>query len=199
LTLPFEVPIVCHMSAPAKIERRVLRRDGFRFELRPYSTGVEAELFAAAIASRESIERWMGWLHPGYELDDCKWWVESSIISWDVGSSFEFVIFDTVDGSAVGSCGLNAINRLDLVCNLGYWVNSEKRRLGAATQATQLIWQFGIEQAGLNRLEIVVARGNVASRRVAEKVGALYEGVLRDRLRVGERVFDAHMYACLRK
>ena len=141
----------------------------------------------------------MGWLHPGYELDDCKWWVESSIIGWDVGSSFEFVIFDTVDESAVGSCGLNAINRLDLVCNLGYWVNSEKRRLGAATQATQLIWQFGIGQAGLNRLEIVVARGNVASRRVAEKVGALYEGVLRDRLRVGEKVFDAHMYACLRK
>jgi hypothetical protein len=57
------------MSAPAKIERRVLRRDGFRFELRPDFKGVEAELFFSAIASREIIGPWMGWLHPGYELD----------------------------------------------------------------------------------------------------------------------------------
>ena len=97
-----------------------------------------------------------------------------------------------------GSCGLNAINRLDMVCNLGYWVSSQKCRLGAASQAVQLIWQFGIETVGLNRLEIVVADGNVASRGVAEKVGAVYEGLQRDRLRIGEKVLDAHMYACLR-
>lgn len=85
------------------------------------------------------------------------------------------------------------------MCNLGYWVRSDCCRQGVATQAAQLLWQFGIETVGLNRLEIVVAVGNVASRRVAEKVGAVYEGVQRSRLMVGDVIHDAHMFACLNR
>ena len=84
------------------------------------------------------------------------------------------------------------------MCNLGYWVRSDRCRLGAASQAAQLIWQFGIETVGLNRLEIVVAVGNDPSRGVAEKVGAAYEGVQRRRLMVGAAIHDAHMFACLK-
>ena len=185
------------MSAGASIERGVLSRPGGRFALQPYSTGIEGELYRAAIASREAIAPWMGWLHPGYSQADGESWVRQAIETWEAGSSFEFVIIDQEDGQAVGSCGLNAINWTDRVCNLGYWVRSDRCRLGAATQAVHLIWRFGIETLGLNRLEIVVAVGNAASRGVAEKVGAVYEGVQRSRLMVGETVHDAHMFACL--
>ncbi len=58
---------------------------------------------------------------------------------------------------------------------------------------------FGLEDLGLNRVEIVVAPGNEASQRVAQAAGALYEGILHQRLRVGETVYDAEMYALLRK
>jgi RimJ/RimL family protein N-acetyltransferase len=51
---------------------------------------------------------------------------------------------------------------------------------------------------GLNRLEIRVADGNQPSRAVAEKAGALYEGLQRSRMRVREKVHDAHMYALIR-
>lgn len=187
------------MSTNAKIARRVLSRDGFRFELRPYFVGVAEELFAAAIASREAISPWMGWLHSGSNLDECHAWVENAVAAWDAATSYQFLIFDPEDDSVIGSCGLNAIDDCDLVCNLGYWVCSAKSRLGAATQAVQLICEFGIGVVGLNRLEIVVAVRNAASRGVAEKVGAIYEGVQRKRLRVGEVVHDAHMFACLRE
>ena len=187
------------MTAQATVERESLSRDGFRFGLVPYSLGVEEELFQAADASRKEVARWMPWMHADYDQEECRRWVESSMAAWDNGTAYEFVIVDHEDGSAVGSCGLNSINRFDLVCNLGYWVSTSKCRLGAASQVVQLIWDFGIERVGLNRLEIVVADGNVASRGVAEKVGAIYEGIQRDRVRVGEKVFDAHMYACLRR
>jgi RimJ/RimL family protein N-acetyltransferase len=47
----------------------------------------------------------------------------------------------------------------------------------------------------LLRAEIVVAVGNTASLRAAEKSGARREGVLRNRITVGEKIFDAVMFS----
>jgi RimJ/RimL family protein N-acetyltransferase len=48
------------------------------------------------------------------------------------------------------------------------------------------------------RLEIVCAVGNVRSQRVAEKVGALKEGVLRNRLLLPSGPSDAVMFSLVR-
>ena len=187
------------MPEPQKVSREILRCDGFRFELRPYSLGVAEALYRAADESRQAVGRWMAWMHPAYDLVECEAWVGRAVADWDAGTSYQFVIFDSDDGQVVGSCGLNMINRIDLVCNLGYWVRTSKCGLGAAGEAARLIWRFGIDVVALNRLEIVVAIGNGASQRVAEKIGAIDEGVQRSRLRVGEEMHDARMFACLRE
>jgi RimJ/RimL family protein N-acetyltransferase len=44
-------------------------------------------------------------------------------------------------------------------------------------------------------VEIVIALENKASIRVAEKVGAHSEGILRNRMVVGREVYDAFMYS----
>jgi RimJ/RimL family protein N-acetyltransferase len=54
---------------------------------------------------------------------------------------------------------------------------------------------FGFRQLGLQRIEIVVATGNHASQRVAEKAGALREGVLRKRLLIHGAAHDAVLYS----
>lgn len=45
--------------------------------------------------------------------------------------------------------------------------------------------------------EIVIAKDNHASKRVAEKVGAHYEGILLNRMTVRETIYDAHMFSLL--
>lgn len=42
--------------------------------------------------------------------------------------------------------------------------------------------RFGFEQLGLVRLELVIDVDNAASIRVAEKAGAVFDGVLRNRV-----------------
>jgi RimJ/RimL family protein N-acetyltransferase len=46
-------------------------------------------------------------------------------------------------------------------------------------------------------VEIIIAPENEASLRVAKKVGAHYEGVLRNRMVVGQEVYDAVMYSLI--
>jgi RimJ/RimL family protein N-acetyltransferase len=140
----------------------------------------------------------MAWLTPEYGWTAARTWVIEAMRTWDGGTACEFLIRDREDGQIAGSCGLNSINRKDMVCNLGYWVRAAKLRLGAATQATLLLRDFGFRVLKLNRIEIVVATSNLPSQRVAEKVGATCEGIQQQRIRVDQQVHDARMYALLR-
>jgi len=179
------------------MEKRHLRREGFRFWLRPCEESDGEAVFEAIVESRQRVGAWMDWLTPAYTLTDSIGWGRSAAENWNKGASYEFVIIDSRDGGISGCCGLNLINRKDLVCNLGYWVREAKLRQGAAFEASQLLREFGHGIVGLQRLEIVIADGNTASRGVAEKLGAVYEGKLQKRVRVGGFSRDAHMYALL--
>jgi RimJ/RimL family protein N-acetyltransferase len=110
---------------------------------------------------------------------------------------FEFAI-TADDGTYLGGCGLNQIDALNQRANLGYWVRSSATSKGVATAATRLMRDWGFANTDLVRLEVLVAVGNLASRRVAEKSGAVYEGTLRSRLMVHGIRHDAAMYAFVR-
>ena len=167
------------------------------FKIRPYQLADIDEVYAAADESRDLISKWMGWMTPEYSREDAEKWVEHAMASWEREEAYEHVITDPADGTIVGACGLNFLNRLNGVCNLGYWVRASRIGKGAARQAALLLRDFGFGTVGLNRLEIVVADGNGFSCKVAESAGAIYEGLQRLRLKVGEVAHDAHVYALL--
>jgi RimJ/RimL family protein N-acetyltransferase len=179
------------------MERRNLTRDGFRFWLRPCHESDAEAIYEAADESRERVGKWMDWPTPSYTRDDAQVWASAAAAAWGKGSACEFVIVDSTDGVLSGCCGLNRINEKDLVCNVAYWIRESKIRKGAATGAARLLAAFGHGELGLRRLEIVVATGNLPSRKVAEKLGANHEGIQRMRLKIGDLSHDAHMYALL--
>lgn len=92
---------------------------------------------------------------------------------------------------------MSHINQVDRVANLGYWVRNSCLRGGVATRAALLLSNFGLCELKLNRIEIVVAVENLASQRVAEKVGALREGVMRNRLLLWGKPHDAIMFSLI--
>jgi RimJ/RimL family protein N-acetyltransferase len=98
-------------------------------------------------------------------------------------------------GDLLGTCGLNGISELNRYGNLGYWVRSDRAGHGIATTATKLIRRYGHDVAELHRIEVVMSVRNEASRRVAEKAGAHYEGRLRGCLRLHGEFHDAHCWS----
>jgi RimJ/RimL family protein N-acetyltransferase len=51
---------------------------------------------------------------------------------------------------------------------------------------------------GFSRVELLTIDGNVASQRVAERLGAVFEGVLRDRLWLRGKAYPARLYSIVR-
>lgn len=168
-----------------------------RVTLRPYEDADTGEKSRAVRESAADLSPWMPWCRPGYSSEDASAWIRRSREGRAEGSLHDFAILDA-DGTYAGGCSVNRINRTDRCANLSYWVRSSRAGGGIATAAVlQLIaWTFA--NTTLNRLEIVVAEGNAASRRVAERAGARREGVLRKRLMVGGRASSAILYAVLR-
>ena len=84
------------------------------------------------------------------------------------------------------------------VANLGYWVRSSLAGRGIAAAAVRKLAPWAFEHTAVNRLEIVAAVANVRSQRVAEKVGAHRDAVLRKRALLRGAPTDAVLFSILR-
>lgn len=165
--------------------------------IRRYGAADVPLLFEAARESVGELSAWVSWCHTDYTVEECQSFVSSSEAAWEQETAFNFGVFDAGGGLFLGGVGLNQFKRRDNLANLGYWVRSGQTGRGVATEAASLAAEFGFEDLGLTRIEILTAEGNAASRRVAEKVGAQQEGVLRSRLVLHDRPHDAVMYSLI--
>jgi RimJ/RimL family protein N-acetyltransferase len=150
----------------------------------------------AVVESIPDAGRWLEWVHEGYALAESEAWIEGVVAGRARGDLYEFFVFDR-DGGFLGGCGLNRLDIRFLKSNLGYWVRSSAAGKGVATAATRLVARFGFEELGLQRIEIIAAVENKASQRVAEKVGAHREGVLRNGIRFRGQNIDAVGYSLI--
>jgi RimJ/RimL family protein N-acetyltransferase len=156
-----------------------------------------ADFLEAASTSSGPIRRWLGEQAVPQHLDAAESLVAEWDEAWEAGARYGLLARE-IDGNRVIGFGLlNAIHERYRIANLGYWVRQDALGRGYATAITRLVARFGFETLGMVRLELVIEPGNMASRRVAEKVGAVQEGLLRNRLIVNGAVRDALMYGLI--
>lgn len=83
------------------------------------------------------------------------------------------------------------------IVGIGFWIAPDAQRHGLATRATGLLSCWALQSAGMIRIEALVERHNVASRRVVEKSGFRAEGQLRSYLNLDGHTTDAQVYSLL--
>ena len=165
--------------------------------IRPITSEDKPSLFAAVRESIDTVGRWMSWCHPDYSTNDTDQWISLCQRNWQSGIDREFGIFDAVSGKVLGCVGLNQINRINNFGNLGYWVRTSRTGKGVASTAATMAARFAFDELKLSRVEIIACLDNVASRRVAEKIGGHFEGVARNRLQLKGVPCDAAVYSLL--
>ncbi|HEY8682889.1 MAG TPA: GNAT family N-acetyltransferase [Rhodanobacter sp.] len=168
-----------------------------RLCLRPWQEHDAGGLYDAARESMDSVGPWLPWCHAGYELDDAVAWIAHCQAAWHAGEHYAFPILDAATGELLGGVGLNQFNRAHRSANLGYWVRQSRQRQGIAAAAAALATRFGFEQLALIRIEIIVLPANHPSRRTAEKIGAHFETIARQRLWVNGQASDAAIYGLI--
>ncbi len=145
-----------------------------RITIRRYAPGDENALHEAVTESIRELTKY-DFFHAGYSLQDAKISVDSNVRSWGEGSAYYYVIEGTSTGRYLGHCSIAELDLASGVAVIGYWVRTSSTRQGIATAAARLVACLGFEDLGLAHLYIPMQSGNVASRRVAEKLGAVPE------------------------
>jgi RimJ/RimL family protein N-acetyltransferase len=165
--------------------------------LRPFEFGEEGGVYAAVKESLPELTPWMSWANERYTQLAAHDYIAITRAEWTRGSMYAFAVTSAVTGEFLGGCGLSHFHPVYKFCNLGYWVRTPKHGQGIAGRAAKLAAKFAFERGVAIRAEIVIAVGNTSSRRVAEKIGAHYEGILLNRMPVRETLHDAHMFSLL--
>lgn len=139
----------------------------------------------------------MPWCHAGYTLDDATDWVETAESVWNDDSDYRFIIEQTESGRVLGSVAINQIVRAYGTGHLGYWVRSTSTGNGVCTSAARQAVEYAFSHLGFTRIEIHVLVDNIASNLVAEKIGATFEGTLRNKLVLGGEPLPAKTWSII--
>ena len=96
------------------------------------------------------------------------------------GMFYDWALVYEPDCKMVGSCGFTSFNCSSDSAEVGYVLNPEYWGRGIAAEALERVLEFGFDTLGLHRIEARFIEGNDQSRRVMEKVGMTFEGILRE-------------------
>lgn len=82
---------------------------------------------------------------------------------------------------------------------VSYHIGEAFHRKGIATRALSALVQMVFEQTRLERLFAFISEGNRGSRRLAEKLGFVHEGTLREHFPIQGKRVDQCLYGLLRR
>lgn len=160
------------------------------------ATDVDA-LFDTVSASLSTLSQWLPWAKPGYARSDSAAWIAHCQRNWSAGLGYHLGIFDAASGRLLGGVGFSHANATRRSANLGYWVADAARGREIAVAAARLAAAWAFEELGLQRIEILVQPENIASLRVAAKLGAVCEGIARNGIIIDGEPHEAIVHSLI--
>jgi len=169
-----------------------------RLELRPFRRRDVDALIAGVRDSYAELERWLPWVHRRYGRADGLRFIRDSAAAWVEGRAHDFAIrYRDRPDLHVGNISVWPTSQRERSGEMGYWIRTTESGRGVATEAGARILQLAFEELGMHRVTLRIAVGNVASERVAEKLGFVHEGLLRKEVLVKGEWLDHTLWAML--
>jgi ribosomal-protein-alanine N-acetyltransferase len=167
-----------------------------RLRLRPFDAADAPTLFA--IASNPNVTRFTLW-EAHRTLDDTRIFLNEYARSRYLEGVPDPCAIELKPGSElIGSVGCFWASQPNRCMELGYWLGEPFWGRGLATEAARALIGHVFFAYEAERVQAHYIEGNIASGRVLEKAGLLFEGIRRRALFHRGRFWDLHCYAALR-
>lgn len=162
-------------------------------QLRALTLADADELSDVVGTNVEHLRRWFDWAD-GERATQAAF-IERCLVEYERGESLNLVMI--VDGRIGGTVGLIAINRTHRNAEIGYWIAKPFEGHGLVLAGVDAVVDYSFEVIGLHRLLIQAVVENARSRTVAERLGFVYEGELREAHVVDGRFVSHARYSLL--
>jgi ribosomal-protein-alanine N-acetyltransferase len=128
-------------------------------------------------------------------FDGYDWCTEHAVGRRDSGAGDHYAIMRREDESLVGCLWARNTDWLARTTEFAFAVAVGSRGFGVAAEAVDALAVALVLEHRMQRLELRVPPGNLAARRVAEKAGFTYEGLLRNAGTVHSGRVDLEMWS----
>ena len=129
-------------------------------------------------ARRPDVTKFLTW-NPHPNQTYTRNYLEYVATKYATGNFYDWAVIEKVSGHMIGTCGFTRFDFQSNGAELGYVINPDYRGQGYAPEAAEAVMKFAFDELGVVRLEANYMEGNLASRRVMEKLGMTYEGMRR--------------------
>ena len=166
-----------------------------RLTLLATEAGHAEGFWEATKASLPELMRFMAWA-PHASPENSRAYAERTEKRFNEAIDWGFTIFHS--GEVAGSIALMNYEALNNVAEIGYWIRSDLAGQGLGTEAARAVCDFGFDEIGLHRVELRAWTENPASIRIAEKLGFVREGLLREASWAQAGYQDMYIYGLLK-
>jgi [ribosomal protein S5]-alanine N-acetyltransferase len=149
-----------------------------RLDVRPLEPE-DADAVGPVFADKQT-QRWLPFPQEFGPIEAIGFCTEMAAERRDSGAGDHYGIVRREDQRLVGCLWTKRTDWASKVTEVAYAVAPEARGYGVAPEAVDALTIALLLEHDFQRLEVRVAPGNTASRRVAEKAGFTYEGLLRN-------------------
>ena len=126
------------------------------------------------------------------DMADTRQWIDEAL---NTPGLLPFAIVETGKGKAVGSTRYLNIRPEHKSLEIGWtWLGQEWQRTGINTEAKLLLLTHAFERLGCLRVEFKTDERNLRSQRALERIGASWEGVLRNHMIVQKDFSRSSVY-----
>jgi RimJ/RimL family protein N-acetyltransferase len=173
---------------PVVLEGRHVRLEPLTHERAPELVAVSAD-----------EEIWRYYAASLLTLDDVRGWIDVALAQQAAGTSLPFAIVLKESGRAIGSTRYLNIVPHDRGLEIGStWLGRAYWRTAVNSECKFLLLGHAFEALGCIRVQIKTDRRNERSRRAIERLGAQFEGILRQHMVVRDGAYrDTAMYSII--
>lgn len=164
-----------------------------RLRVRPVAAG-DAPAVEEIFADKQT-RRWLPVPHDSAAVDVEAWCDRFAVRRRASGVGDHYAMIRREDAQVIGCLWTVHTDWVARCTEVSYAVASPVRGFGLAPEAVDALAIALLLEHGFQRVELRVAPGNVASRRVAEKAGFTYEGLLRNAGHVSSGRVDLEVWS----
>lgn len=167
-------------------------------KLSKYKIQDEKERYFTLKDSIKTLREWFQF----YETDDLSYlnrnWIVETQDNWEKGKEYCFKVSNKNSMRQIGEVRINHINYSHNFANITFITRTGEEGIGVITKAVKKIIDICFSNLHLNRVELYMSVNNHASKKIAEKVGAKLEGIMRNRVVRKNKIEDAYLYSIIK-
>ena len=161
-------------------------------------TEVDAEELTLLIdRNRAYLREWLPWLDNSTSVTATARFIGRAIEQAEDDNGLTLGI--RYDGKLAGVIGQHYVDSLNRRTEIGYWIDAGHQGRGIVTRATSRLVDFSFQEQDCNRVILQCAAGNIRSRSVAERLGFVQEGILREAEWLYDHYVDLVVYSKLKR